>query len=439
MKTLSMLKKGEKNVKTFESNIEFAKKKDREDQLRHLRERFIIQENVIYMDGNSLGLCSKDAKEALYHVMDMWEQHGIEIWSVENSRYFSYQNILGEKLAKLICANANEVTVMTNTTINIHQGISTFYQPTKERYKILVDDLNFPTDRYAVDSQVKLKGYKVEEAVKVIPSRDGRLISEEDIIEGMTDDVALILLPSVLYRSAQLLDMKRITEEAHKRGIIIGWDLCHSIGVVPHDFQEISPDFAVWCNYKYLSAGPGAIAGFYINRKHFAKEPGLAGWHGNKKETQFKLLNEFDHELNAHGWQTGTQPLFSMAPLEGVLNIFHEAGIENIRMKSLELTAYLMYLTDERLAQYGYVIGNPREDEKRGGHVCLEHEEAYRICKALKAHKVIPDYREPNVIRLAPIALYNSYEEVYNLVAILEEIMISKEYEHYNNERTLVV
>lgn len=426
-------------MRNYESSVEFAKKKDQEDVLKHIRERFCIKKGEIYMDGNSLGLCSKDAKEALYHVVDMWEKHGINIWDIEDSRYFKYQNVLGEKLAKLINAEPDEVTVMTNTTINIHQGISTFYHPTTDRYKILVDDLNFPTDRYAVDSQVRLKGLDPKDAVKVISSSDGRFLSEDAIIEGMTDDVALVLLPSVLYRSAQLLDMERITEEAHKRGIIIGWDLCHSIGAVPHDFKKINPDFAVWCNYKYLSAGPGAIAGFYINQKHFAKEPGLAGWHGNKNETQFQLRHVFDHELNAHGWQTGTQPLFSMAPLEGVLNIYLEAGMENVRQKSLDITAYLMYLIEEKLTKYGYKIGNPREDHKRGGHVCLEHDDAYRICKALKQHKVIPDFREPNVIRLAPVALYVSYEDVYNLVQILEEIVVTNEYETYSNVRTLVV
>ncbi|EKN62626.1 kynureninase [Neobacillus bataviensis LMG 21833] len=426
-------------MQKYENSLEFAKKKDCEDVLRDIRERFCIQENTIYMDGNSLGLCSKDAKEALYHVIDMWEKHGIGIWDIEDSKYFLYQKVLGEKLAQLINADGDEVTVMTNTTINIHQGISTFYKPTQDRYKILVDDLNFPTDRYAVDSQVRLKGYDPKDAVKVIKSSDGNFISEDSIIEGMTEDVALILLPSVLYRSAQLLDMERITKEAHKRGIIIGWDLCHSIGAIPHDFKNINPDFAVWCNYKYLSAGPGAIAGFYINKSHFEKEPGLAGWHGNNKDTQFKLLNEFDHEQNAHGWQTGTQPLFSMAPLEGVLNIYHEVGMEKIRAKSLDLTAYLMELVDERLVKYGYKIGNPREDHNRGGHVCLEHEEAYRICKALKDHGIVPDYREPNVIRLAPVPLYVSFEEVFRLVEILEEIAINGEYEQYSNKRTLVV
>lgn len=426
-------------MRTFETTLAFAKKKDEQDALAAIRKRFCIQEGVIYMDGNSLGMCSVDAKEALYDVIDKWEKHGIGIWNIENSKYFMYQNVLGEKIAQLIQAKPDEVTVMTNTTINIHQGISTFYHPTKERYKILVDDINFPTDRYAVDSQIRLKGLDPDEAVKVIHSQDGRMLDEAAIIKGMTEDVALILLPAVLYRSAQLLDMERVTKAAHDRGIVIGWDLCHSIGAIPHDFSKIQPDFAVWCNYKYLSGGPGAIAGFYINERHFEKEPGLAGWQGNKNTTQFKLVQEFDHELNAHGWQTGTQPLFSMAPLEGVLNIFLEVGMDAIRKKSLNITAYLMDLAEEQLAELGYEIGNPREDSRRGGHVSLEHPEAYRICKALKSHHIIPDFREPNVIRLAPVALYTSYEEVYQLVQVLQRIVMDKEYLAYSETRTLVV
>ncbi|MBC2117795.1 kynureninase [Listeria booriae] len=426
-------------MRHFEDGIAFARKKDEEDVLFGMRERFCIQLGELYMDGNSLGMASKDAKESLYHVIDLWEKHGINIWEVENSKYFLYQNFLGDRVAKLIGAKVDEVTIMTNTTVNIHKGISTFYHPTKERYKILVDDLNFPTDRYAIDSQVKLKGYDPKDAVKVVKSADGRLIDEDAIIEAMTDDVLICFLPAVLYRSAQLLDMERVTAEAHKRGIIIGWDLCHSIGSVPHDFAAIDPDFAVWCSYKYLSAGPGAIAGFYMNSRHFDKEPGLTGWFGNKNETQFQLRHEFDKDPTAHGWQTGTQPLFSMAPMEGILNIYEEAGMEQIRAKSLDITAYLMYLIEEKLSQYGYSIGNPREDSKRGGHVCLEHEEAYRICKALKENHVIPDFREPNVIRLAPVALYISYEEVYNLIDILAEIIETKAYEKMSHERSLVV
>ncbi|MGL4582233.1 MAG: aminotransferase class V-fold PLP-dependent enzyme, partial [Flavobacterium sp.] len=252
-------------------------------------------------------------------------------------------------------------------------------------------------------------------------------------------EVAVILLPSVLYRSSQLLDMERLTKEAHKRGIYIGFDLCHSIGAVAHDFKTVQPDFAIWCNYKYLSAGPGSTAGIYINQKHFDKQVGLAGWFGNKDETQFQLKHQFDQALDITAYQTGTPNIFSMAPLEGVMNIYEEAGMVNVRAKSLNLTAYMMYLIEERLGAYGYSYNNETEDSKRGGHVALVHDEAYRICLTLKQHNFIPDYREPNVIRLAPIALYNSYEEVYKLIDTLELIGKNKEWNNFSNERAIVI
>lgn len=426
--------------RTFTSDLDFAKNLDQQDELKHFKARFHTTPGVIYMDGNSLGLASIDAEKALLNMLEIWKREGIILWNIEDSRYFHYANILGSKIAKLLInADPEEVVVTGNTTINVHQLIATFWKPTKERYKILVDDLNFPTDRYAVDSQVELKGMKVEDVVKVVPSKDGKTIDEDAVIEAMTDDVAVVLLPAVLYRSCQLLDMERLTKEAHKRGILIGWDLCHSIGSVPHDFKKIDCDFAMWCNYKYLSAGPGATAGLYVNKRHFGKSVGLAGWFGNKNETQFKLAQKFEQAPDATAFQTGTPSHFSMAPLEGVLNIYEEAGMDRIRKKSLHITAYLMYLIDTKLTQYGYSVGSPRDDQKRGGHVALEHEEAYRICSVLKEYKVVPDFREPNIIRLAPIALYNTYEEVYNLVSILEEIAKDKKYERISEKRALVV
>ena len=411
---------------------------DRQDPLAAVRERFYVKPGQIYMDGNSLGLCSKDAEAAVLRVLSDWKEYGIGVWSGAPTDYFLYQDLLGAKLARLINADPEEVTVCTNTTVNIHQCVATFYQPTKDRYKILVDELNFPTDRYAVASQLKLKGYDPKDALKVVTSRDGRIIEEEDIIAAMTEDVALILLPAVLYRSAQLLDMERLTREAHARGILIGFDLCHSIGAVDHDFQAIGCDFAVWCNYKYLSGGPGAIAGLYINKKHFEKAPGLAGWQGNRKDTQFDLLPEFEHVHNAGGWQTGTQPLLSMAATEGALNIYRELNMAEIRAKSLNITRYLMFLIDEKLAKYGFSVGNPRDDARRGGHVALEHDDAVRINEALKACNVVPDFRAPNVIRLAPVPLYCSYLDVYELVERLVEIMETKAYEAYSSKRGTV-
>lgn len=423
----------------FKDGLEFAKQLDKLDKLHHVRERFYLNEGEIYMDGNSLGLSSKDAEEALLNVFNVWRKEAIKIWGVENGRYFNFSRIIAEKLKKLINADADEIIIMGSITTNIHQGMATFYKPTKEKYKIIVDELNFPTDIYAAKSMIELKGYKVEDVLIEVRSRDGRTISEEDIIAKMDDDVALILLPSVLYRSAQLLDMELITSEAHKRGIIIGWDLAHSIGSVPHDFKKIDPDFAVWCSYKYLNAGPGATAGMYINRKHFNKSAGLKGWFGNKDESQFLLSHDFDQDKDANGWLLGTHNMFSMAPLDGVLNIFNKVGMENIRIKSLHITAYLMYLIDNKLSKYGCSIGNPRDDHRRGGHICLEHDEAYRISLALRDNKVIPDYREPNVIRLAPVALYVSYEEVYHLVEILEKIIRDKEFEKYSLKRVTVL
>ena len=423
----------------FKDGLEFAKEMDRLDRLGYLRERFYLNENEIYMDGNSLGLSSKDSEEALLDVFNVWKKEGIKIWGTREGYFFNLSRNIAKKLKNLINADENEIIVMGSITTNIHQALATFYKPTKERYKILVDELNFPTDIYATKSIIELKGLNVDDVLVKVKSNDGRTIREEDIIEKMDDDVALILLPSVLYRSAQLLDMKLITKKAHDRGIIIGWDLAHSIGAIPHDFKNIEPDFAVWCSYKYLSAGPGATAGMYINKRHFNKSAGLKGWFGSKDESQFLMSHDFDQDTDANGWLLGSHNMFSMAPIDGVLNIFSEATIENIRSKSLHITAYLMYLIDNKLAKYGYVVGNPREDHKRGGHVSLEHDEAYRISLALRDNNVIPDYREPNVIRLAPTALYNTYEDVYNLVEILEKIVKENEFENYSLDRVTVL
>ncbi|WP_422486594.1 kynureninase [Gudongella sp. DL1XJH-153] len=423
----------------FKDGLEYAKSLDKHDKLSHLRQRFYVNEDEIYMDGNSLGLSSRDAEDALDKMFQVWKKEAIRIWGADEGQYFNYSKKLAKKFKNLINADDEEIIFMGSITTNIHQALSTFYKPTNERYKIIVDELNFPSDIYATKSIIELKGYKVEDALIEINSRDGRTIQEEDIIAEMKDDVALILLPSVLYRSSQLLDMKKVTREAHERGILIGWDLAHSIGSVPHDFKGIDPDFAVWCTYKYLNGGPGATAGMYINKKHFGKSAGLKGWFGSKDESQFLMSHEFDQDRDANGWLLGTHNLFSMAPIDGSLDIFNEAGIKSIREKSLHITAYLMYLIDNKLTKYGYSVGNPREDSRRGGHVALEHEEAYRISLALRDNKVIPDYREPNVIRLAPIALYNTYEEVFILVGILENIVNNKEYEKYSLERVTVL
>lgn len=423
---------------SFESSLEYAKKLDQHDELAGFRNEFYLKENHIYLDGNSLGLLSKRAEKALLNSLNDWKELGIDGWMKGDHPWFYLSEKLGELSAPLVGADSDEVIVSGSTTVNLHQLVATFYKPKGKRTKILADELNFPSDIYALQSQLRLHGLDPEEHLVRVKSRDGRLIEEEDIIAAMQDDIALIILPTVLYRSGQTLNMKWLTEEAHKRGILIGFDGCHSVGAIPHYFNEWGVDFAYWCNYKHLNGGPGAVGALYVNRRHFGTFPGLAGWFGSKKEKQFDMEHTLTHAEHAGAYQIGTPHVLSVAPLIGSLEIFADAGIERVRAKSLQINQYLMDLIETELSGMGFVIGNPREDDRRGGHVCLEHHEAARICKALKENGVVPDFRAPNIIRLAPVALYTSYQDVWEAVQILKKIMDEKQYEKYKNEREVV-
>ena len=423
---------------TINSGEEFAAELDEKDPLKEVRSRFYLKEDEIYMDGNSLGLLSKDAESSLLRVVEEWKSLGINGYMGGNPPWFYFSKEMSKQMAPLLGAEDDEITIHSSTTVNIHAMISTFFEPDGNKDKILMDTVTFPTDRYAIDSMIKLMGLDPKKNLILIESKDGRTLDENEIVKKMTHDVALAFLPCVLYRSGQLLDMEKLTIEARKRDVIIGFDCCHSVGIVPHAFSEWGVDFAVWCNYKYLNIGPGGTAAMYINRRHFDKTPGLAGWFGYKQEKQFDLLNEFEPADNAGAWQMGSPHMLSMAPLEGSLRIFNEVGIQNIREKSLKITAYLMDLIDHELTPYGFSIGNPREDHRRGGHVALEHEEALRINAALKERGVIPDFRPPNVIRLAPVPLYISYKEVWRVVQIIKDIVTTRVYENYENKRGLI-
>ncbi|WP_044747419.1 kynureninase [Bacillus alveayuensis] len=417
---------------------EYAQQLDKEDDLQSFRDEFYVQEGVIYLDGNSLGLLSKRAEKSLLSILESWKKYGIDGWTSGEYPWFYLSETLGSKMAPLVGAKPNEVIVSGSTTVNMHQLVSTFYQPEGKKTKILADELNFPSDIYALQSQLKLKGYDPSEHLIRVKSSDGHTLCEDDIIEQMTDEVALIVLPSVLYRSGQILNMNRLTEEAHKRNILIGFDLCHSIGSIPHALDEWDVDFAFWCTYKHLNGGPGSVAALYVNEKHFGKTPGLAGWFSSHKEKQFDMEHTLTPALDAGAYQIGTPHILSVAPLIGSLEIFEEAGIEKIRKKSLQLTKFMIDLIKQELNEYGFTFGNPLEDEKRGGHIFLEHQEAARICKALKDAGVIPDFRAPNGIRLAPVALYNTFEEVWQTIQILKDIMKNEQYKKYENKREVV-
>ncbi|MBP3965305.1 kynureninase [Paenibacillus lignilyticus] len=423
---------------SFQPTLDYAKQLDALDNLSRFREEFYVKPDSIYMDGNSLGLLSKRAERTLLESLADWREHGIDGWMQGTHPWFTLSEKLGEMSAGLVGASPEEVIVTGSTTVNLHQLVATFYEPQGERSKILADELTFPSDIYALQSQLRSRGYDPDTHLIRVKSRDGRFLEEEDIIAAMTDDIALIVLPTVLYRSGQILDMKRLTEEAHKRGILIGFDGCHSVGAIPHSFSEWDVDFAYWCNYKHLGGGPGSVGGLYVNRKHFGKNPGLAGWFGSRKDKQFDMEHTLTPAESAGAYQIGTPHVLSLAPLLGALEIFAEAGIANIRQKSLHINQYLIDLIEHELGEFGFYIGSPRDDVRRGGHVSLEHPEAARVCKSLKHNGIIPDFRAPNIIRLAPVALYNSYTEVWEVVQKLKKIMADKEYEQFKNEREVV-
>jgi kynureninase len=428
-------------MSTNTQTLEHAHALDAADSLAHIRERFYLPDDALYFDGNSLGLLSKDAEAATLNALDQWKRLGIDGWMQADPPWFTLGEELGARSAALVGAEPDEVVITGGTTINLHALVSTFYQPRGNRTKIIATELDFPSDIYALQSQILLRGGDPDRDLIRVASADGRTVTEEDLITAMNDEVALALLPSVFYRSGQLLDIARLTAAAHQNGIVIGFDCAHSAGSIPHTFDTDSVDFAFWCTYKYLNAGPGAVGGLYVNRRHFGERPGLAGWWGYQKQRQFDMVHEWEGAEGAGAWQISTVPLLSTAPLLGSLALFAEAGIDRIREKSLAMTDYLIQLIEANgllEAPYHYQIGTPREHHRRGGHVAVEHEAGPRIAKALKQAGVIPDFRQPNVIRLAPIPLYTSYADCWRVVQTLKEVIDSGAYLTVTEGRELV-
>lgn len=419
----------------------YAEARDREDPLAPFRERFYTQPGVHYMDGNSLGLLSRDAEAAVHHVIDEWKTLGIDGWLRADPAWFYLGEELGARQAAIFGAEPDEVVVTGSITVNLHALVGTFYEPRGNRRKIIATALDFPSDIYALQAHILLHGGDPEADLVKAPSRDGRIIEEDDIIAAMTDEVALVLLPSVLYRSGQLLDMERLTAVAHERGIPIGFDCAHSAGIIPHEFSRWGVDFGLWCNYKYLNSGPGSVGSLYVNRGHFAKRPALPGWWGYVKDRQFDMDHEFEHAPGAGGWQISTISVLGAAPIVGAMAIHSEAGIERIRAKSLALTDYLIELIEASGLtgpDYGYAIGTPRDHARRGGHVAVEHAHGPRVARALKQRGVVPDFRPPNVIRLAPVPLYTTFADVWETVQHLRAIIETREYEALSESREVV-
>ncbi|XVH31276.1 kynureninase [Haloferacaceae archaeon DSL9] len=413
---------------------EAARERDDADDLAAFRERFAVREDERYMDGNSLGLLSEEAAATLDRVVEEWKRLAVRGWTDADPPWFECGERLGERLAPLVGANPDEVVAANSTTVNIHTLIGTFYdrllaESPAEPPAVLVNDLDFPTDHYAIRAQLRQRGVDPDEKLRLVESRDGRTIAAADVRSALEtrDDVGIVFMPSVLYRSGQLLDVEAIADAAHDHEAFVGFDCAHSVGVVPHELSALDVDFAVWCSYKYLNAGPGAIGGLYVNERHFDATPALAGWWGHDKATQFEMNPTFTAAASAGGWQIGTVPVLSAAPLEGALSVVTDAGIEAIREKSLALTDLLIDLVETRLDDQ-FTIGTPREPDRRGGHVAIEHPDADRLSRALRDRGVVVDYRPPNVVRVCPAPLYTRFVDVWDVVEILREINETKAY-----------
>ncbi|MBN2155229.1 MAG: kynureninase [Candidatus Lokiarchaeota archaeon] len=419
----------------------YAISMDRQDPLKIYRNQFSLTENSIYMDGNSLGLMPKKSETSIQRILNEWKTLGINGWLEGKIPWFFFAEEMGKKIAPIVGAKPSEVIMTGTTTVNIHTLVDTFYQPKGKRTKILADELNFPTDIYALMGQIRMHGLDPAEELILIPSENGLTLTEERIIERMQEDVALVFLPSVLYCSGQLLDIHHLTQAAHKDGICVGFDCAHSVGAIPHKLHEWDVDFAVWCGYKYLNGGPGAPGFLYVNEKHFHRTTNLLGWFGYVKEKQFDMALDYEKAYNAGGWQISSPGIIASGGVEGALEVTLDAGIAQIRQKSLNLTQYLIELTDHYLKNppYNIRIGTPRESYRRGGHIALLRDDnAYQICKAMKKHGIIPDFRPPNIIRIAPIALYNSYDEIWQVVQNIKKIIDTEEFLEFSEERSLI-
>lgn len=434
------------NIDSLSRLREEAETLDAQDELAAFRSEFYIPSGVIYLDGNSLGLMSHAAEAAVLRVLNEWKRFGVGGWSDASPPWFNLAEELAKQVAILVGTEPDETIVANSTTVNLHQLLATLLCPdnpciSDARDTILTDCFAFPSDAYAIDSYIRLTnagGRKPQLRRISVPSTDGYLLEEDLIIESMTPDVWIILLPSVVYTSGQLLDMRGLTFEAHRRGILIGFDCSHSIGCVPHRLSEWGVDFAIWCSYKYLNGGPGATGGLYLNRRHIGLAPGLAGWFSSRKENQLAMLPTLSRAQSAGAMQIGTPNILSMAPLCGTLDLIHSAGPERIRRKSEALTDYLARLANAHLVKFGFRVITPPEANRRGGHIALAHPEAIRVCKALRDRGVIPDYRPPDIVRFAPVPLYTSFAECCAAVEALREIMESDIHLNYPEERPLI-
>jgi kynureninase len=421
----------------FSDNEDFAKQLDAQDSLHVYREKFHLPANrsgepLIYFAGNSLGLMPKAAKQIVEQELEDWAKLGVDAHLKAKTPWYSYHETLRGPAARLVGAQPIEVICMNSLTVNLHLMMATFYRPKKSRFRILMEDPAFPSDTYAIKTQIIHHGLDPKDALILARPRSGKFTvrTEEilDLMEKHADELAVVLIGGVNFFSGQLFDIPTITAAARKDGITVGVDLAHAIGNVPLSLHDWNVDFAVWCSYKYLNAGPGAVAGAFVHERHATNTnlARLAGWFGNDPNTRFRmhLEPEFIPVPSADGWQISNPPILSMAPLRASLAIFEDAGgMEPLRQKSIKLTNYLQFLLEsepDEQSKKQYTIITPRQADQRGCQLSiLVREHPKELFTKLEAADVKCDFREPNVIRVAPTPLYNTFHEVWRFADIL--------------------
>ncbi len=419
---------------TYQNNLAFAKECDANDPLARFREEFLFPTDqngnpLIYLCGNSLGLQPKRTKSYIEQELKDWAAYGVEGHTDATHPWLPYHEFLTENMASLVGAKPSEVVVMNTLTTNLHLLMVSFYQPTKTKYKIVVESDAFPSDKYAVESQLQFHGFDPAEGLLLWKPREGeelcRFEDLEAIMEEQGDEIALLMIGSTNYYSGQHFPLQKITELGHKHGCLVGFDLAHGAGNIAPNLHETGADFAVWCSYKYLNSGPGSLGALFVHERH-AHNPKLkrfAGWWGHNKQTRFNMRHDFDVLPGAEGWQLSNPPILSMAAIRASLNVFIEAGFENLRKKSRRLTGYLEFLIDDLNDSRIHII-TPRNPEERGCQLSIQVKSADKAMHTqLTEAGVISDWREPDVIRVAPTPLYNSFEDVYEFVQRLKSIL----------------
>ncbi|ADF54075.1 kynureninase [Zunongwangia profunda] len=423
----------------FENSRLFAQQLDTKDPLAKYRNEFIFPQinnkNAIYFTGNSLGLQPKLAQSYVNEIMNDWGNLAVEGHFRAKKPWWDYHERFANQLSKVVGAKPTEITVMNTLTVNLHLMMVSFYRPTTKRYKIICEEKAFPSDQYMIASQVRFHGLNPEDAIVELKKRDGEHnFRTEDIlakIEEVGEECALILIGGVNYYTGQVFNMKTITEAGHKIGAFVGWDLAHAAGNIKLALHDWNVDFAAWCSYKYMNSGPGNVSGCFVNEKYHNKKdiPRFEGWWGHNKDRRFLMEPEFQPEDGANAWQISNAPVLALAPYLASLQMFDEVGMDALIEKRNKIVAYLEFILHEidKEVESSFEIITPSNQEERGTQLSVFlHGEGKELFNYLMENGVIPDWREPNVIRLAPAPFYCSYEDMYEFGQILKRGILEK-------------